>query len=457
MIRAGRPGLVLAASTLGFSMVLLDTTVVNVAGPAIRDNLDASSSTLQWVVNAYTLVFAALLLLMGALADRLGARRVFLAGLATFAVGSAAAASAPSAGALVAAQALLGVGAALVLPTSLALLSVAFPFPDAGARARAVGIWAAGSASAFALGPVLGGALTDAAGWRWVFLVNLPFAVVASVLAWRFAPRGRPAGVRPASAAGQLAAIVALGALTFALIEGGDRGWTSAVVLFSFVVAVVSAIWLVGHERRTPAPLLPLTLLADRRFSASTGAGALVNLAFYGELFVLSLFLQQERGLTALEAGLAFLPQPLLTMAVAPVTGRLVATYGPRLPLGVGGVFATLGAVLLLGVDVHSGYGVLAGGLVLTGLGGGLMIPALTAAVVGAAPARLAGTASAGLNAGRQVGGAIGVALLGSLAASGDAVVGLHVAVALAAVALLGATLLARALPEARAVRVVTA
>ena len=304
---------------------------------------------------------------------------------------------------------------------------------------------------------MLGGALTDAAGWRWVFLVNLPFAVVASVLAWRFAPRGRPAGVRPASAAGQLAAIVALGALTFALIEGGARGWTSAVVLFSFVVAAVSAVWLVGHERRTPAPLLPLSLLADRRFSASTGAGALVNLAFYGELFVLSLFLQQERGLTALEAGLAFLPQPLLTMAVAPVTGRLVATYGPRLPLGVGGVFATLGAVLLLGVDVHSGYGVLAGGLVLTGLGGGLMIPALTAAVVGAAPARLAGTASAGLNAGRQVGGAIGVALLGSLAATGDAVAGLHVAVALAAVALLGATLLARALPEARAARVVTA
>jgi DHA2 family methylenomycin A resistance protein-like MFS transporter len=444
-----KPALVLAASTLGFGMVLLDTTVVNVAGPVIRDDLGAGDAALQWIVNAYTLVFAALLLSMGALSDRLGARTIFLGGLATFAVGSVAAAAAPSAGALIAAQALLGVGAASVLPTSLSLLTQAYP--GASARARAVGIWAAGSAVAFALGPVVGGGLTDALGWRSVFVVNLLPAVAGGLLAWRFAPRGRPGATRGTDPSGQLATIVGLGALTFALIEGGDRGWTSVTALVAFAAALAAVAWLVPHQRRAAAPLLPSSLVGDRRFTAATGAGALVNLAFYGEFFVLSLFLQQERGLSALEVGLSFLPQPLLVMALAPVAGRLVAAAGPRLPLAVGGVAGTLGAIALLAVDSNSSYLVLAAGLVLNGVAGGLMIPAVTGGVMGAAPAKFAGVASAGLNAGRQVGGVIGVALLGSLATAGDPVAGLHVALVLAAVALAGATLLSRTLPATRA------
>jgi DHA2 family methylenomycin A resistance protein-like MFS transporter len=444
-----RSALVLVASMLGFGMVLLDTSVVNVAGPVIRDHLGASDAALQWIVNAYTLVFAALLLSMGALSDRIGARTVFLGGLAIFAVGSTAAAAAPTAGALIAAQALLGVGAAAVLPTSLSLLTQAFPAPKE--RARAVGIWAAGSAVAFALGPVVGGGLTDAAGWRSVFLINLVPAVLGSLIAWRVAPRGRPGAARGTDPSGQVATVVGLAALTFALIEGGDRGWTSVTTLAAFAVALAAAAWLVPHERRARSPLLPAALVGDRRFTAATGAGALINLAFYGEFFVLSLFLQQERGLSALQAGLSFLPQPLLVMALAPVAGRLVANAGPRLPLAIGGVAGTLGAIALLAVDANSSYLVLAAGLVLNGIAGGLMIPAVTGGVMGAAPAALAGVASAGLNAGRQVGGVIGVALLGSLATAGDPVAGLHVALVLAATALAGATVLSRTLPVTRA------
>ena len=449
------PGLVLAACSLGMSLILMDTTVVNIAAPTIRDDLDASASTLQWVINAYTLMFAALLLSMGALSDRLGARRVFLAGLVTFAAGSAAAGAAPSAAALIAAQAVLGVGAALVLPTSLALL--VYTYPEPVRRARAVGVWAAGSAVAFALGPVIGGALTDALGWRWIFIINLPLALLAALLAWREAPPGRAVATAHVDVGGQAATIVALGALTFGLIEGGDRGWSSALVLGAFALAAVTGLWLVGHERRAASPLLPASLLADRRFSASTVAGGLANFAFYGNLFVLSLFVQQHRGMSALEAGLAFLPQPLAFMAAAPFTSRLIGAVGPRLPVALGGAVATLGSLVLLGMDETSPYLVMGAGLALTGLGGAFIIPAVTATVMGAAPRRLAGVASAGLNAGRQVGGAIGVALLGTIAAGSAPVTGLHLAVIVAALSLVVVALLARALPRARELSVAPA
>src|SRR5436305_1961534 len=275
-----RERLVLIASTIGFSMVLLDTTVVNVALGDIARDLHAGPTALEWVANGYTLVFAGLLLSTGLAADRIGARRVFLAGLAVFAAGSVAAALAPSAPALVGAQALLGVVGAL-------------------------------------------------------------------------------------SAAAVLAAA------------------------------------LVARERTTARPLVPRELVADRRFTASTAGGALLNFAFYGELFFLSLFLQQERGLTALQTGLAFLPQPLLFMLISPLAGRLVAARGPRAPLMAGAALASAAAVALVAVDAHSGYAVMLVGLTLNGLGAGLAIPAVTAGVMGSAPTALAGIASAALNAGR--------------------------------------------------------
>jgi MFS transporter, DHA2 family, methylenomycin A resistance protein len=447
-----RERLVLLASTIGFSMVLLDTTVVNVALGSLARDLAAGPTTLEWVANAYTLVFAGLLLSTGLAADRLGARAVFLAGLGTFAVGSVAATLAPTAAALIGAQAVLGIGAALVLPTSLALISQVFVDPTR--RVRAVGVWAAGSAVSFATGPVLGGVLIEQAGWRSVFVINLPLALLAAGLVLsQVGPRvaeARPAA--PLNLVPQAAAIAMLLALTFGLVESGDTGWGSARVVVALGTAVILAVGLVMRERTTERPLVPRALVADRRFTGATAGGALLNFAFYGELFFLSLFLQQERGLDALETGLAFLPQPLFFMAIAPVAGRMIAR-GPRRPLAIGAAIAVVGSAILLGVDGNSPYGVLMAGLALNGLGGGLAIPAVTSAVMGAAPQALAGIASASLNAGRQVGGVLGVAVLGGMATAGGRVdVGaMHGAVVFAAAGLAVASALAYVLGPPRA------
>jgi MFS transporter, DHA2 family, methylenomycin A resistance protein len=447
-----RERLVLLASTLGFSMVLLDTTVVNVALGSIAHDLGAGPTTLEWVANAYTLVFAGLLLSTGLAADRLGARAVFLAGLGTFAVGSIAATLAPTAAALIGAQAVLGIGAALVLPTSLALLSQVFEDPTR--RVRAVGVWAAGSAVSFAAGPVLGGLLIQQAGWRSIFVINLPLAALAAGLVLtQVGPR--PATTRPPAPLNlgpQAAAIAMLVALTFGLVESGDTGWGSPRVVAALTIAVVLAVALVVRERSTERPLVPRELVADRRFTGATAGGALLNFAFYGELFFLSLFLQQERGLDALETGLAFLPQPLFFMAVAPIAGRLIAR-GPRRPLALGAGIAVAGSLILLAVDGNSPYGVMLAGLALNGIGGGLAIPAVTSAVMAAAPPALAGIASASLNAGRQVGGVLGVAVLGGMATAGAHVEAgaMHDAVVVAAAGLAVASALAYVLGPPRA------
>jgi MFS transporter, DHA2 family, methylenomycin A resistance protein len=447
-----RERLVLLASTLGFSMVLLDTTVVNVALGSIARDLSAGPTTLEWVANAYTLVFAGLLLSTGLASDRVGARTVFLAGLGTFALGSVAATLAPSAAALIAAQAVLGVGAALVLPTSLSLLSQVFE--DPARRVRAVGVWAAGSAVSFATGPVLGGVLIEQAGWRSIFVINLPLALVAGalVVSQVAAHRSDAKPAAPLTLGPQAAAIAMLLALTFGLVESGDSGWGSARVLVALGAAAVLAIALVRRERTSDRPLVPRALVAERRFTGATAGGALLNFAFYGELFFLSLFLQQDRGLDALETGLAFLPQPLFFIAVAPLASRLLAR-GQRLPLALGAGIAVVGSLFLLGVDAHSPYGVLLVALALNGIGGGFAIPAVTASVMGSAPPSLAGIASASLNAGRQVGGVLGVAVLGGLATAGGHVdVGaMHGAAVLAALGLAGASALSFALGPARA------
>jgi len=445
MSQMRRPAVALTASSLAFALVLLDTTVVNVALPAIRDDLGASVSQLQWVVNGYTLVLAALLLSAGALADRLGARRVMRAGVALFALASAAAALAPSTTALVAAQVILGVGAAALVPASLTLLTHAYPDPVR--RAKAVGIWAAISASAFAAGPVLGGLLIDAVGWRLVFAINLPFAAAIGALLWRGVAETPRTPARGLDLAGQATAIIALAALTFALIESRSLGWGSPLVAGGLLVAVVAGVAFIAVERRGRAPMLPLELFSSRAFSASTAAGALVSFAVYGQLFLLSLYFQDVRGLTALQTGLAFLPQPVVFALAGIPSGRLVARIGPRWPLAIGGAMAAAGAVLLLGTTAGTPYWHLLVGLVLFGGGAGAAIPALTAAVVSAAPPAQVGVAAAALNASRQTGGVLGVAVLGGMAHAGPQFVsGLHAGLAigagaLAATAVLGLSL----------------
>ncbi|SEF68690.1 MFS transporter, DHA2 family, methylenomycin A resistance protein [Actinacidiphila yanglinensis] len=399
------PGPTLTAALIGFFLVTLDASVVNVALPAMGRELHGGLAGLQWVVDGYTLAFAALMLSTGALADRVGASRAFAAGTAVFTAASVACGLAPDLVALVAARVVQGTAAAVVLPSSLALVRQAFP--DARKRARAISVWAAGGSTAVALGPVLGGALTTAWSWRAIFFVNLPVGVAALLLASRVArsPR-RPA---PLDLPGQAAAVVALAATTYAVIEGGRVGATAAAV-----AAVALAVFL-AVESRHPHPVVPLGLFRNATVSVSLATGAALSFAFYGVIFVLSLFFQEVRGQSAMTAGLMFLPMTVLISTVNVVSGKATNRYGPRVPMIVGQVVAAAGLLVLLPVGTGTPPPVLALAMAPLGLGAALAVPALTAAAMGAVPAERAGMAAGVLNAGRQVAGGLAVAVFGSL------------------------------------------
>lgn len=437
-----RPTLALAVAALAYALVLLDTSLVSVGLADIRDDLGASVTQLQWVVNGYALALASLLLSAGALTDRIGARRMLIGATSLFAVGALAAALAPSTAALVAAQVLLGTAAAGLVPASLTLLTHSYPDPIR--RARAVGVWAAISASSFASGPVIGGLLIDTGGWRLMFALNLPFALAVLALLTRVSETRR-SSARGIDLPGQASAIVALAALTFAIVESRSLGWGSPAVLGALASAAVAGAAFVAVERRGRAPMLPLSMLRSRPFASAATAGLLINFAIFGQFFLFSLFFEDVRGLSALETGLAFLPQPLLLAAAGIPAGRLAARVGPRLPLTIGGVLAALGAVVLLTVQPDTSYLQIVIGLMLFGAGAGGVIPAVTAAAVASVPSPQVGIASATLNASRQMGGVLGVAVLGGMVGAGGSVMGgthtalLIAAIALGAVALLGA------------------
>lgn len=415
----------LVAICVAYFMVILDTMVVNVALPALSSSLHTGTTGLQWIVDAYSLVFAALLLSAGALADRRGAKAVFQGGIAVFAVGSLACGLAPSTGTLIGARALQGLGAALAVPSSLALLVAAYP--DMAARRRAFGIWGAVAGIAAGTGPVVGGALVSALGWRSIFLANVPIAVAGLALAAKVLPSTpkRPHGI---DLPGQLVGICALSGLTFALIDVGTRGWTSPLVEAGGAVFACFGIAFVAIERRAAQPMLPLSLFSSATFSSATAVGLLINLGFYGQLFVMSLYLQTVRGFSPLLAGVALVPEAGMAVIGSIASGRVMSRAGPRLPMvlgmGIGGV-GLLGLTILVGP--HSGYGQLVAPLVATGFGMSLTMPAATSAVMEAAPAERSGLASGTVNAARQVGGVIGVALLGSLIAQrASFLAGLH-------------------------------
>jgi DHA2 family methylenomycin A resistance protein-like MFS transporter len=388
----------------GYFTVILDTTAVNTALPSLRADLGASVADLQWVVDGYTLAFAALLLSGGALGDRLGARRVFAIGLAGFVTTSAVCGLAPSVATLVGARVLQGVAAAILVPASLALVQASSD--SSAGRARAVGAWGAVAGIAAASGPVIGGALSSAVSWRVVFFVNVPIglAALAMVHGARDAPR-HPA--RRLDLAGQLLAVVALAALTVALIEDLPE---------ALAVAALAAAAFVAVERRVAEPVLPLGLLRAPGFAGGTLIGLLMNLGFYGQLFVVNLLFQEQRGLSALHAGLAILPEGICVSLGSLLSGRLTARAGgprPTLVLGLGLAAAGLVGLAVLGADAP--YAALVAPLAATGLGMSLTMPAATTAVVEAAPGGRAGLAAGVINASRQVGGVIGVALLGGL------------------------------------------
>ena len=421
--------IVLAASCAGIFLAVLRSTSANTALPEIRADLGGSVAGLQWVAGSYTLVLAGLLLTVGALTDRLGAKRLFVAGLGFFALFSALSAAAPSLGSLIAFQAPLGVAGALLGPPSLAIIGRVFDEPSE--RARAIGLWAASTGLAVAAGPALGGVLAGALGWRGLFLFNVPLALLVAAVAARFVPETARAGNRGLDPVGQVTGVLALFALTFALIEGGRQGF-SAVVAAALVTAVLAALAFLAVERRLERrgahAMLPLGMFVDPWFSVATVVGVVLTFCVFGQIFLLSLFLGSVLGYPALLMGLAFLPLAVVTFCASILAGRLTAKFGPRWPMVVGCASASLGSLVLLLVGEETSYPLVLANLLVVGFGGGLVQPSSAAAVLSSAPAERTGVASAVVNASRQVGGALGVALLGSLIARGAFVEGLHLA-----------------------------
>ncbi|MBF8189380.1 MFS transporter [Nonomuraea sp. K274] len=406
-------GLALSAICLGFFLVLFDATAVNVATGDIATGLGASVIALQWVLNAYTVAFAALILTAGGLGDRWGARRTYQAGAALFAVASAVCAAAPNAAVLIAARAAQGVGAAAVVPCSLAL--IAHRFPEGPARARALGIWGGVSGIGLTAGPVIGGWLVAALGWRAVFLVVVPVATVSmAVIATRVEETSRQSAPRP-DAVGQPLAVIALVALTAALTMTSTQGWRTPLVLGLLGVAVVVGIAFVVSQHRVPEPMLPPVLFTSRAFNGATGVGLLFNFGLYGVLFCLTIFLERTLRQSAATTGVALLPLTAVITLGALVSGRVTNRFGPKVPMLVGLSGGLLGTCLLAVWGDRSGAPALAGFGAVLGLVG-LAMPTMTGVALAAAGPGRAGLGAATLNAARQVGGALGVALLGSTA-----------------------------------------
>ncbi|MEM5437631.1 MFS transporter [Paraburkholderia diazotrophica] len=423
---------IVATVSIGFVVTQLDVTIVNIALAQIGSDLRANVTGLQWIVDAYTLAFAVLMLSAGVLGDRFGARRLFAFGLGLFAAASLACGLAFDASTLVAARAVQGIGAAAMLPNSLALLNQACGH-DPKLRARAVGLWTAAGAVAIAAGPVIGGLLIAAFGWRAIFLVNLPICALGLLATFAWMPASRSASPslrdvahdRPAmrgiDPSGQILAIVALTAFTGAVIEWRPLGFMHPLVGGSFVLALIAAAAFIISERHAHAPMLPLALFGNRTFSAAVLFGICVNLTYYGVVFVLSLYLQHARGETALEAGLAFLPLTGGFLISNVASGWVVGRLGVRVPMIAGAITAALGYGLLHFADAASPLWTLLVPFLLIPSGMGLAVPALTTAVLASVDAKRAGTASAVLNTARQAGGAVGVALFGALASAAAA------------------------------------
>lgn len=402
---------VLLVTAAGSGLVLLESTVVTIALPSLGADLDASMAQLQWTVNAFTLTLSALILVGGSLGDRFGRRRVYLVGVAWFGAASLLCGLAPTADALIVARGLQGVGGALIVPGSLALVQNAFHSDD---RNRAIGWWAGTSGVAGAAGPLVGGALVDAAGWRWVFFVNVPLAVLLAVLLVTRVPESRVPGRPPRfDVAGGVLAVTALAGLTYALTQTAAGG--PALVIGLAASAVFAAFLLV--ERRSPAPMLPLSLFASRQFSAANLASFLVYGALAGAFFLLPIQLQVTAGFSAWTAGLALLPLPVLTLLLSPYGGELTTRLGARTPLLAGSLVCA--AALVLSTRIEAGAGYLADVLpviVLVGIGVPLITPPVTSAVLSAVPDRSAGVASAVNNGVARVAGLLVVAALPLLA-----------------------------------------
>jgi len=411
---------VLGVCCLSLLIVGIDTTVVNVALPAIHRSLLASFTGLQWVVDVYSLVLGSFLMLGGSTGDRLGRKRVFQTGLLTFVFGSALCAAAPSLGVLIAARAFQALGGAMLNPVALSI--VRNVFHDPRERARAIGMWSSTFGLSLALGPVLGGVFVSTIGWRFVFLVNVPLGLLACALTARYVPESRAEHPRRLDPVGQLLVILGLASLTFAIIEGQDYGWTSTAILGLFAVAACAFGILVPYELRRDQPLLDVRFFRSPPFSGAAVSAVCAFGAYGAFLFLNTLYLQDARGLSALQAGLCTLPLAAGAAVMAPVSGRLVARMGTRRPLLIAGVALAIGPLLLTGITTHTSIWLLFASYVIFGLGLGLVNPPITNTAISGMPPSQAGVAGAIASSSRQVGSTMGIALVGAIVGTGASV-----------------------------------
>jgi EmrB/QacA subfamily drug resistance transporter len=406
--------LILGICCMSLLIVGLDTTIVNVALPAIRHDLHASVSGLQWTIDAYTLVLASLLMLAGSTADRVGRRRVFQIGLVTFALGSLLCGIAPSLGLLVAFRVLQAIGGSMLNPVAMSI--VRNVFEDPRERAMAIGIWGGVFGLSMALGPVLGGALVDAISWRAVFFVNVPIGLAAIALTALYVPESRASHPRRLDPAGQVLVIAALATLTSAIIDGPRSGWTSAVTIALFAVSAASFVALVAVELRREEPLLEMRFFRSAPFSGASAIAVLAFASLGGFLFLNTLYLQDVRGLSPFHAGLYLLPMAGMLVVFAPLSGRLVGRIGSRPSLVFGAGALVVSSVMLTRLSPTTPTGYLLGSYFLSGIGMGLVNPPITNTAVSGMPSSQAGVAAAIASTSRQVGMTLGVAVIGAIA-----------------------------------------
>jgi EmrB/QacA subfamily drug resistance transporter len=406
----------LAAVAFGLFMIMLDNTVVNVALPSIERDLHVSISELEWIVTAYALTFAALLITGGKLGDLYGRKLIFIIGIGIFTASSLACGLAPNAGFLIGARMVQGVGAALMNPASLSIITATFPPRE---RGQAIGIWAGVSAMALAIGPLVGGVIVETINWNWIFYINVPVGIAGIVVSWFVISESRDMSHEQSiDVPGLVTSGLGLFALTYALIEGNSHGWSSPEILSLFAAAAILLVAFVVLEHRQRLPMLDLSLFRIGSFTGANIVAMLVSLGMFGVFFFVSLYVQNILGYSAIQAGAIFLPMTILIILIAPVAGKASDRIGSRWLMGAGMTIVGISLLLYQRVGLHSDFWTLLPSLLLGGVGMALTMSPMTAAAMGSVPVDKAGVGSGVLNSFRQMGGSLGIALMGAIVAS---------------------------------------
>jgi len=406
----------LAAVAFGLFMIMLDNTIVNVALPSIERDLHVSISELEWIVTAYALTFAALLITGGKLGDLYGRKLIFIVGIGVFTASSLACGLAPNAGVLIGARMVQGVGAALMNPASLSIITATFPPRE---RGQAIGIWAGVSAMALAIGPLVGGVIVENLNWNWIFFINVPVGIVGIVVSWFVIKESRDMShEQSVDLPGLVTSSLGLFALTYALIEGNSHGWSSPEILGLFAASAVLLVAFVLLEHRQRLPMLDLDLFKIGSFTGANIVAMLVSLGMFGVFFFVSLYVQNILGYSPTQAGALFLPMTILIIIVAPIAGKLSDRIGSRWLMGAGMTIVGISLLLYQRVGLHSDVWTLLPSMLLGGVGMAMTMSPMTAAAMGSVPVDKAGVGSGVLNSFRQMGGSLGIALMGAIVAS---------------------------------------